>query len=69
MYPHTMVGRSELKAAFVVGSTAELAHYEHKCAMHFVNLFDQSGGLRSDIGASLLRDAVGVAVPDAKVYA
>lgn len=69
VYPHTMVGRSEVKAAFVVGSTAELAHYEHKCAMHFVNLFDQSGGLRSDIGASLLRDAVGVAVPDAKVYA
>lgn len=68
VYPHTMVGRSEVKAAFAVGSTAELAHYEHKCAMHFVNLFDESGGFRSDIGTSLLRDAVGVNPVPAETY-
>ena len=69
VYPHTTAGSPVINKAFEFGRTPVLTKYGHRCAMHFVNLFDGNGRLRNDIGAGLLRDAVGVNPVLAEAYA
>ncbi len=69
VYPHTAAGSPDIDRAFEIGRTPALAQLRHRCAMHFVNLFDGNGRLRTDIGEGLLRDAVGISQVSAAAYA